>query len=335
MKPIALDAMGGDNAPAEIVNGAVRAAQRGIAVVLVGQAEVVLSHLKDTDYNGDLVSVVDAPQVVDSVEAPMKAMRSKPQSSIAVGIGLVKKGEAAAFVSAGPTGVVVATALLDLGKMKGVDRPALGIIYGTRNGPALLLDVGANADTRPDFLLQFAYLGNLYMELVLGRNQPRIGLLNNGEEKGKGNQLTRTSYSLLRESTLNFIGNVEPKDLFHGVADVVVTDGFTGNMVIKANEGFGESLFWHLSNTLHSRWSLRLLGLLLRPTLNTFKRNMDYREYGGATLLGVQGNVIVAHGRSRAQAICSALVQAQQIASQGLAEILMGGITVNVTATSD
>ncbi len=330
-----MDAMGGDNAPAEIVSGAVLAAQRGIAVALVGQAEVVLSHLKETSYQGNLVAVVDAPQVADSEEAPVKAMRNKPQSSIAVGIGLVKKGDASAFVSAGSTGVVVATAILDLGKMKGVDRPALGIIYGTRNGHALLLDVGANADTRPDYLLQFAFLGNLYMELVLGRKQPRIGLLNNGEEKSKGNQLTRTSYSLLRSSTLNFIGNVESKDLFRGVADVVVTDGFTGNMVIKANEGFGESLFWHLSNTFNSRWNLRLLGLLLRPTLNAFKLNMDYREYGGAPLLGVRGNVIVAHGRSRAQAICSALLQAQQIASQGLAEILKGGIAVNVTTTGD
>ncbi|MEK7848590.1 MAG: phosphate acyltransferase PlsX, partial [Chloroflexota bacterium] len=287
MKPIALDAMGGDHAPQEIVLGAVAAAREGRAVALVGRAEAVVPHLKATGYRGDLISLIDAPEVGESHEPPLKAIRSKPQSSIAVGVGLVKDGAAAAFVSAGSTGAVVATALLLLGKMEGVDRPALGILYGTRNGTALLLDVGANADCRPEFLAQFAHLGNLYMERVLGRARPRIGLLNNGEEEGKGNQLTRNSYALLKESPLNFVGNVEAKDIFLGVADVVVTDGFTGNMVLKANEGFGENLFWHLSNTLQSGLHLRLLGLLLRPTLGTFKRKVDYSEYGGAPLLGV------------------------------------------------
>lgn len=335
MKPIALDAMGGDHAPAEIVMGAVAAAGEGVAVTLVGQVDAVLPHLRATGYRGDLITITDAPQVVEPHEPPLKAIRDKPQSSIAVGVGLVKSGEAAAFVSAGPTGVVVAAALMVLGKMEGVERPALSILYGTRNGPALFLDVGANADTRPDFLLQFAHLGNLYMERVLGRTRPRIGLLNNGEEEGKGNNLTRTSYTLLKESPLNFVGNVEGKDLFHGIADVVVTDGFTGNMVLKANEGFGENLVWHLSNTFRSRWSLRLLGLLLRPALNSFSRKLDFSEYGGAPLLGVRGNIIVAHGRSRARAIRTTLLQAHQAASQGLAEILMGGIPEHVATRGD
>ncbi len=327
--------MGGDHAPHEIVRGAVAAAREGVAVTLVGQVEAVLPHLRATGYRGDLITMTDAPQVVGPHEPPIKAIRSKPQSSIAVGVGLVKSGEAAAFVSAGSTGVVVGAALLVLGKVEGVERPALSILYGTRNGLALLLDVGANADTRPDFVLQFAHLGNLYMERVLGRARPRIGLLNNGEEEGKGNQLTRSSSSLLKESPLNFTGNVEGKDLFHGLADVVVTDGFTGNMVLKANEGFGENLFWHISNTFRSRWSLRLLGLLLRPALNAFRRKLDYSEYGGAHLLGVRGNIIVAHGRSRARAIQSALLQAHRAASQGLAEILMGGIQQHVTTPRD
>ena len=331
MKPIALDAMGGDHAPHEIVSGAVAAAREGLPVALVGQAEAVVPHLRATGYRGSLISLVDAPEVVAGHEPPLKAIRSKPQSSIAVGLRLVKNGEASAFVSAGPTGAVVATALLVLGKMEGLERPALSILYGTRNGPALLLDVGANADCRPEYLLQFAHLGTLYMERVLGRRHPRIGLLNNGEEEGKGNQLARESYALLRRSPLHFVGNVEAKDLFHGVADVVVTDGFTGNLVLKANEGFGENLMWHLSQTIRRRWDLRLLALLLRPTLGAFRRKVDYSEYGGAPLLGVKGNVIVAHGRSRARAMTSALRLAHQAASQGLAEILMGGISHHVT----
>lgn len=325
MEPIALDAMGGDYAPEEIVKGAVAAASEGIPVALVGREGEVAPILKRLGYHGSLLSVVHAPQVISPHEPPLRALRQNPHCSIAVGIEMVKERRASAFLSAGPTGAVVAASTLILGKASGVERPALGLLYNTRQGAALMLDVGANADCRPSFLLQFAYLGNLYMERVLGIPHPRIGILSNGEEDGKGNYLVRQSFALLKNSPLNFIGNLEAKDLFLGQAQVIVTDGFSGNLVLKAHEGMGENLFWQLAQILNQRPQYKLLGLLLRPVLKSFKKMADYSEYGGAPLLGVAGNVIAAHGRSRARAIHSALRLAHRTAQQGLAGILCEG----------
>lgn len=324
MPLVALDAMGGDYAPEETVKGAVAAARQGIAVALVGRQVEVSRHLRRQGYRGSLITVRDAPQVVEFEDSPLKALREKPQSSIVTGIGMVKAGEADAFVSAGATGAVVAAATLILGLMEEVERPAIGLLYGTQNGPALFLDAGANPDCRPAFLLQFAYLGKLYMERVVGVSRPRIGLLSNGEEEGKGNQLVRSTFPLLKETPLNFVGNVEPRDLFRGLADVLVTDGFTGNIVLKATEGFGENLFFQLKNMLRHP-VYRVAGLPLYFFLRSFKKRVDYSEYGGAPLLGVRGNIIIAHGRSKARAIQNALGLADRAARQGLADILTGG----------
>lgn len=324
MPLIALDAMGGDYAPEETVKGAVAAAREGIGVVLVGREAEVGKQLRRHGYRGSLIALRDAPQVVGFEDSPLKALREKPQSSIAIGIEMLKAGEADAFVSAGATGAVVAAAALILDLMEGIERPAIGLLYGTQNGPALFLDVGANPDCRPAFLLQFAYLGKLYMERVVGVAQPRIGLLSNGEEDSKGNQLVRQTFALLKESPLRFVGNVEARDLFRGRADVVVTDGFTGNVVLKATEGFGENLLVQLRG-LFRHPAYRVLGLFLYPLLSAFKKRVDYSEHGGAPLLGVRGNIIIAHGRSKARAIRNALRLADRAARQGLAETLTGG----------
>lgn len=323
MLPIVLDAMGGDYAPDEIVKGAIAASGENVAVLLVGREQEVSRCLAAQGYKGSLISVHDAPEVISFDEPPFRAVKAKPRSSIALGMQLVSRGEGGAFVSAGSTGAVVSAALLHLGKAPGVERPALSIVYQTRNGPAIFLDVGANVDCRPNFLLQFAQLGHTYMQRVMGMERPRVGLLNNGEEEGKGNQLMRESHCLLRKSTLNFVGNLEARDLFRGAADVVVTDGFTGNMVLKANEGFGETLFAHLTQAVTSRFSYRLAAWWLRPAMVSLKKSLDYSEYGGAPLLGVKGNVIIAHGRSRARAILNALRLAHRTAQQGLAETFM------------
>jgi len=329
MLSIALDAMGGDHAPDEIVKGAVEASARyGIEVVLVGDPEAIERHLPRSRPRP---SVVPASQTIGFEESPAKAVLNKPDSSIMVGLRLVKEGKAAAFVSAGSTGAVVCAALFLLGTIEGIERPALCLIYSTPSGPSLLLDIGANADCRPEFLLQFAYLGSLYMKNVLGIPNPTVGILSNGEEAGKGNRLVRESYKLLKSSPLNFLGNVEGKDLFRGTARVVVTDGFTGNVVLKANEGFGEALFEQFAGQLKDGLKYRWAAFLLAPLLRAFKRRVDYSEYGGAPLLGVRGNVVVAHGRSRAPAIGNALRLACRMVEQGLPQALEGG-GLNVSA---
>lgn len=328
MLPIALDAMGGDHAPDEIVRGGVEACNRdGLKVILVGNPTAI-NRCLHCQHPG--LSIVPASQTIGFEESPTKAVMSKPDSSIMVGLRLVKEGKASAFVSAGSTGAIVCAAFFVLGTIEGVERPALSLIYHTPSGPSLLLDVGANADCRPEFLLQFAYLGSLYMKNVLGIAEPSIGLLNNGEEPGKGNKLVRESYKLLQSSSLNFIGNVEGKDLFKGLARVVVTDGFTGNVVLKASEGFGEALFEQFVRQLKDGLKYRWAGFLLAPLLRSFKRRVDYSEHGGAPLLGVKGNVIVAHGRSRAQAIRNALKLASRMVEQGLPQALeRGGLDVS------
>jgi len=311
--------MGGDHAPGEIVRGALQARAEGVGVVLVGREADISPYLPA---NREGLSLVPASDVIGSHEPPVEALRLKPQSSIRVGLELVKKGEAQAFVSAGSTGAVVAAAILVLGNLPGVERPALGLSYATPSGPAILVDVGANADCRPQFLLQFARLGARYMERVWGIASPRVALLSSGEEEEKGNRLVRETYGLLKKSGLNFTGSVEGNDLLRGVAEVVVADGFTGNVLIKATEGFGEAIYGELRRALTSRFYFRPLALLLRLALKEVVRKMDYNEYGGAPLLGVQGNVFVAHGRSKALAIKNALLLAHRVVSQGVLEAL-------------
>lgn len=305
---IVVDAMGGDNAPQEIVAGALMAVGGlGVELTLVGRLDAIRAEMEGTTEIPGL-RIVEAPDVIEMDEHPTDAVRAKPDSSINVGLRLVKNGEADAFVTAGNTGAAMTAALLTLGRIRGIGRPALGTVFPTAdNRVTMLLDVGANADCRPIHLIQFAYMGAAYMERAFGIAQPRVGLISIGEEDSKGNQLTIEVNEALRASRLNFIGNVEGKDLTKGVCDVVVMDGFTGNVVLKTAEGMAELMFGELRKAVElTPWN-RAAGLLLMSELRKVKRRLDYTEYGGAQLLGVDGVTVIGHGRSNARAIFSAI----------------------------
>jgi len=324
---IALDAMGGEHAPRAVVKGAVEACRHHYGgIVLVGKedairAELAKHHLKDPP-----ISIVNANEVVEPDEHPTQSIRHKPDSSIVVGMHLLKKGEVSAFVSAGNSGAVMAAALLILGRIEGVERPALSHFYSTPWHSVLLLDVGANADCKPSFLVQFAQMGCVYMEKVFGVERPRVGLLSSGEEENKGNQLVRESHKLLKGTNLNFVGNVEGNDIANGVADVLVTDGFTGNVMLKTGEGLGEMVLRSLKQASAKRPHLKISAFLLGSALRTVLSGLDYAEHGGAALLGVNGNVVIAHGRSDARAIKNAIFIAKQAAERGALEAMRLGI---------
>jgi glycerol-3-phosphate acyltransferase PlsX len=322
---IAVDASGGEYAPHEIVKGAIKAAHDYDAeIILVGKKGLlhVLAgkHMKKLN-----ISIVGASQTIDFHEHPMEALRKKPRSSIAVGINLLKEGKADAFVSAGNTGAVLCAALFNLGKIDGVERPALaGILNFSRLAPALLLDAGANADCRPSHLLQFAQLGNIYAQHILNIDSPRIGLLSNGEEESKGNRLIQESHQLLKKADLNFTGNIEGTDIVGETVDVIVTDGFTGNVVVKTIEGLGDSFIKlrQVGHAFNSAYHLRGRALLADVGLGFLVKGMDYREYGGACLLGVKGNVIVSHGRSQSKAITNAIGLAKRTAEHNICQLI-------------
>ena len=317
--------MGGQHAPREAVNGAVKATrEKGVEVVLVGRRSAIEAELENHRFN---ITVVDASEVVEFEDPPARAVRHKQDSSIVVGMNLLKNDDASAFVSAGNSGAVMSAALLVLGRIAGVERPALGFLFTPPWPSVLLLDVGANADCKPSYLVQFARMGSAYMERVLGVERPRIGLLSNGEEETKGNLLIRESHRLLKDTNLNFVGNVEGQDIVRGTVDVLVTDGFTGNAVLKASEGLGELMFQSLRQTLTSRPYFRAAAFFLEPALRAFAKKLDYTEYGGVPLLGVDGNVIIAHGRSDANAIKHAIFSAKQAVEQGALEAIKMGIT--------
>lgn len=325
---IALDAMGGEHAPREVVRGAVMACREHCGeIVLVGKESIISSELANYRLKGSSLSIVDAKEVVESHEHPAQAVRQKQGSSIVVGMKLLKKGDVSAFVSAGNSGAVMAAALLILGSIEGVERPALSFLFATPWPAVLILDVGANADCKPSFLVQFARMGSVYMERVFGISKPKVGLLSNGEEENKGNQLVRESHKLLKRTSLNFVGNVEGNDIGRGVADVVVTDGFTGNVLLKTGEGLGEMVLYSLRQAIAKRPYLKVLAVVLQRTFRSAIRCLDYAEHGGAPLLGVNGNVIVAHGRSDARAIKNAILMAKRAAEQGVLEAMRQGIT--------
>lgn len=327
---IAVDAMGGDYAPKEVVGGTVEAATTlGIEISLVGTPEALQQELaKHSSAPLSRIHVVPASQVIMMDERPLLAVRQKPDSSIMVGLNLVKSGAAQAFVSAGNTGAVMAAALLTLGRMAAIERPAIGAALPTVTGsPVLLLDVGANAECRPTWLVQFAEMGSTYSARVLSIERPRVALLNIGEEESKGNRLTLETYALLQGSKLNFIGNIEGKDLPRGIADVVVTDGFTGNVLLKAAEGLAEFILAEIQGRITSRWHYKLAALALRPAFRHVVRRLDYSQYGGAPLLGVNGVVIIAHGRSKAPAVRNAIRVARDAVAQGLLEAVNSTVT--------
>lgn len=305
---IALDAMGGDFAPEQVVAGGVEAHRElGVEVIFVGQKDRVDAALAASGA-GKWAQIEDAPEVIAMDEHPARAVRSKKASSIVRGIQMVEDGRVSGFVSAGNSGALMAASLFGLRRIPGVERPAIGATIPTATGRCFLLDAGANADARPEHLVQFARMGTIYAERLMGIARPRVGLLSNGEEAGKGNQLVQAAEPLLRsQAGINFIGNVEGNDIFRGKADVIVCDGFTGNVLVKTAEGAAELLFRSIRDALKGDPIASIGGLLVRPKLQALRTRVDWRELGGWLLLGVNGVAVIAHGRSDARAIRSAI----------------------------
>ena len=320
---IALDAMGGDNAPGEIVLGAVQAArEESLTVALVGPRDALEAELAKHGSRPERVTIVHAPEVIDMEEAPAQAARQKKESSIVVGLKLVKSGEADAFVSAGNTGAIMAGGIMYIGRVRGIERPSIAALMPLSGKLTVLLDVGANADARSSYMLQWAQMAAAYMERVWKRDNPTVALLNIGEEEGKGNTLTQEAYDLLKASPLNFIGNVEGRDLPFAAADVIVTDGFTGNVVVKTMEGMADYVMGEIRSAIKSRPWYMAAGALLLPAFGIVRKKTDYREYGAGPLLGTNGLVFIGHGRSDAKAISSALRVAAESARSGMLEAI-------------
>jgi len=317
MVTIALDAMGGDHAPASEIDGAVQAARSyGVRVVLVGRQEILKPELARRNGAAELpIEVLHASEVVTMEDNAAKAVRAKRDSSIRVAARLVRDGLAQGVVSAGNTGAVMATAKMVQGMVPGVERPALASVLPTRKGtPLVLIDVGANVDCTPRMLVQFAVMGEVYSRVILKTDRPRIGLLSIGTEEQKGNELTRTALPLLRSLPLNFVGNVEGRDVYSGDVDVVVCDGFVGNAILKASEGLAELVRQMLRESLSATLTRRFGYLIARSAFADFKKRVDYSETGGAPLLGVRGVCIICHGSSNANAIKNAIRIAAEFA---------------------
>ena len=332
--------MGGDFGPSVVVPGALQGAREtGAKVLLVGIEEEirkVLAELKAEDGEGDLFEVVNATQTIEMTDKPSEVVRGKRDSSMHVACKLVRQGEADAFISAGNSGVAYACGMFIIGRIPGVERPALASLMPTEKSPMLLLDVGANAECRPHHLFQFAVMGSTFVKDILGYEEPRVALLSNGEEEGKGNPLVKDSYELLKQAShLNFVGNAEGSDLFTGDVDVVVCDGFVGNVALKLSEGLARSIRHLLKRELTHNGILPRLGAALSmPAFKSFKKIVDYAEYGGAPLLGLKGIAIVCHGKSNEKAICSAMKLANSYISKGTQQRLVEAISANEELSS-
>ena len=325
---IILDAMGSDKYPIPEIGASIEAtSQLNEKIILVGDVIKLDPLIKEKGGDKLPIELINAPEVVEMWDKPVESSRLKPNNSMAIGIRLLKEGKGEVFVTAGNTGGAMFNALKILGRMEGVMRPALPAIFPTRSGRCIVLDIGANVDCRPEFLMQFALLGSIYAESVLGIVKPRIGLLSNGEEPGKGNQLIKDTFPLLKESKMNFIGNVEPKELFAGEADVVVTDGFIGNVLVKGSEAVAKLITEVLKEELMSSFITKLGALLSKPAFSKIRKLVDPGEVGGAPLLGVNGLVFIGHGRSDARALVSAIRLARQSVNSQLLKSLQAGIT--------
>ena len=316
---IALDAMGGDHAPAEIIAGALLArTELKIDIALVGAREVIEAELARQGESPSAFEIIHASEAISMDEHPAQAVRAKRDASINVGMSMVKRGVAGAFVSAGSTGAVMASALVTLGRIQGIERPALGTVAPFSETGILVLDVGANADVKPNYLVQFAQMGSVYAERVMGVKNPRVALLNIGAEETKGTELAQDVYERLGKAGINFVGNIEGGEVHKGKADVIVTDGFTGNVAIKVTEGVADFLFRELRTAFTSKLQYKIAAMVLRPGLLKLRDRMDPGTYGGVPLLGVNGVVMIAHGNSDARAIKNALRFAHDAASSGM-----------------
>lgn len=329
---IAVDAMGGDNAPQEIVKGALIAANDyGVDILLVGREEAIMPLLPPSTSGGH-VTVLPANDVIPMNAHPLAAVRKQKTASIVVGAAAVKSGQAQALVSFGSTGATMAASLLSWGRIKGVERPAIAIAIPTLKGVCLLLDAGAQADARPSHLMQFTTMGVLYTKRVLGVDAPRVGLLNIGEEETKGNELTLSVYTqLANRNDITFIGNVEGRDILPGKADVLICDGFVGNVVLKTIEGVAHTIFTLIGNAATSTMQAKLGAALFHDSLRNVKKQLDYTEYGGAPLLGVQGVCIIGHGSSNAKAVKNAI----RVAKESVETQVVAAIADRLSAESD
>ena len=309
---IVVDGMGGDHAPKAVVEGCVQALQKAdIKIIITGRESEIKAELAKHKYDESRLSVIHTKEVISSNESPVMALRKKKDSSLVRALNLVKNGEADALISAGSTGSLMAGATLILGRIKGVDRVALAPVMPGKNGAFMVIDAGANVDCKPNYLVQFAYMGKVYFENVLGVKNPTVGLVNIGAEEEKGNELTKAAFPLLKESGFNFAGNVEPRDVSSGNVNVLVCDGFVGNTILKMYEGVASNIFSMLKVEIMSSFRSKVGGILLKPVFDRFKKQFDYSEYGGTTFLGSKGICIKAHGSSDAKAFKNAILQAK------------------------
>jgi glycerol-3-phosphate acyltransferase PlsX len=332
--PIVLDAMGSDNFPLPEVAAAFQAAALlDTKIILVGQEERIRPLLADQPQD-PRVELVHAPEILEMGDKPARNARRKADNSMAVGMDLVKEGKADAFVTAGNTGGAMANGLFRLGRIPGVKRPALTTLLPTRTGFAIAVDIGANADCKPLYLLQFAVMGSIYAEKLLGIQNPRVALLSNGEEEGKGNTLVKETFPLLKESSLNFIGNAEPKEFFGGEVDVLVHDGFTGNVLIKTSEAVSRLLLDVMKEELTSSLRTKIGAGLAMPAFKNLRKLMDPRQIGAAPLLGIDGLVFVGHGRSDALALVNSIKRAQQAVDAKLLESIRGAIQAELSKST-
>lgn len=325
---IVLDGMGGDNAPFEIVKGAVEAAKEIThTIIIVGDEKKIAAELKKYKYDKKQICIQHASDVIGNCDAPVKAVRTKKDSSMVIGINMVKDGKGDLFISAGNSGALMAGGLFILGRIQGIDRPAMASVYPVLGGQAsLLVDAGANSECKPDNYLEFATMGSIYMEKVLGRKKPKIGLVNIGAEETKGTTVTKSAHELLQRSKLNFIGNVEAREIPFGSSDVIVCDGFVGNVILKLTEGLALSLLKQLKQKLTAGVKAKLGALLLKDNLKGLKSEFDYSEYGGAPILGVKGPIVKMHGSSNANAVKNTILKGIPYAEQNVVQTILDSV---------
>lgn len=318
---IAVDAMGGDNAPEELVAGAVEAVKERseIKVLLIGQKDAVNQELSKYTYNKEQIEVIHASEVISTEEPPVNAVRKKKDSSLVVGMNMVRKGEADAIVSAGSTGAILVGGQVLVGRIKGVERPPLAVLIPTDKGVSLLLDGGANVDARPSHLVQFAKMGSIYMEHAMGVKEPRVAIVNIGAEEEKGNALVKETFPLLKEcSDINFTGSIEAREIPHGGADVIVAEAFVGNVILKLYEGVGAALISKVKEGMMTSLRSKIGALLIKPALKATLKSFDASQYGGAPLLGLKGLVVKTHGSSKRTEVKNSIIQCLTFTEQGV-----------------
>lgn len=329
---VVVDAMGGDNAPGEIVKGAIDAVneRKDIKVILVGRQDAVNAELQKYSYEKDRVEVVHAEETIEMAEPPVNAIRRKKQSSLVIGMNMIKKQEADAIVSAGSTGAVLVGGQVLVGRLKGIERPPLAPLIPTEHGVSLLIDCGANVDARPSHLVQFAQMGSIYMENIVGIKNPRVAILNIGAEEEKGNQLVKETFPLLKECRgINFIGSIEAREIPHGGADVIVCEAFAGNIVLKLYEGVAATLLAKVKEGLMSSLRTKIGALLIKPALKETLKSFDASQYGGAPLLGLKGLVLKTHGSAKAPDVRNSIIQCIAFKEQGINEKIKEHICEN------